>query len=155
MKTLIPLIVALFLSVAVSGCSPQVQSPEEEIRQFIDRGIAAAEDRSAGTLADMIHEQYADRKGFTRQQLVKTLRLYFFRHDNIHLFRKIDHIQLHGTREATVELSVAMAGSVVSEASAWSGLRANVYRFQLELSKDDDWLLRKAEWQRVGLGGGL
>ena len=148
-QLLLPFWVALFLT--LQACSEGNLSPQDEIRQYIDRGIQRAEDRNAGDLIDMAHDSYEDEKGMNKTQLGKMLRLYFFRHKNIHLFKKIDQIILHGANEATVKLYVAMAGTVISDASMLSSLRARVYEFELQLIKQDDWLLRYAKWRPANL----
>jgi len=143
---LLLLLTALLL---LSACSSDPASPEEEIRQFIKQGIAAAEARDAGTLEDMVTINYRDTKGYNRKQLGKLLRLYFFRHKNIYLFDKIESIQLIGSNEAIVHLHVAMAGSVISDASMLANLRAQIYRFELQMVKQGEWLLQQASWQRA------
>ncbi len=130
----------------LQACEDKALSREDEIRQFIERGIQAAEDRSANDLEGLIHASYKDEKKLDKLQLVKLARLYFFRHKNIFLFKKIREISFYSDTEASVVLHVAMAGSVISDASMLSGLRARIYRFELELVKEGEWLLQKAAW---------
>ena len=117
-----------------------------QIRQFLKSGVEAAENRSADTLKDMMHDNYLDHKGYNKNQLGKLLRVYFFKHKNIHLFTKIDEIELLAENEAIVSLHVAMAGSVISDVDALSALKARIYRFELQLIRQDEWLLRHAVW---------
>lgn len=134
-----------------AGCSEEPDSPEAEIRRYIERGVEAAEARSLGDLSDMVHDQYRDQKGYTKKKLGGVLRLYFLRHKNIHLFTRIDEITLYGDSEADVSLHVAMAGSVISDIDAVARLAARLYRFELHLIKEDDWLLRDANWSNASL----
>ncbi len=136
----------------VAGCSDSVLTPEDEIRQFIETGVEAAEDRSSSDLAELMFSGYKDEKGYDRKQIEKLLRLYFFRHKNIYLLTKIDEIEFVAANEAWVTLHVAMAGSVISDASLLSGLRAQIYKFELLLIKDEDWLLHQADWQPASIG---
>ena len=142
----------LLVTVFVSGCSDQAVSPEDEVRNYIKRGVEAAESRSAGDLAEMIYDSYLDHKGLGKQQTVKLLRLYFFKHKNIFLFTKIREITFPTANEATVSLHVAMAGSVIADASMLSSLRARVYKFELKLIKQDEWLLKYTKWQPANMG---
>ncbi len=144
-------IVPLLLVVFLVGCSDEALTPEEEIRQFIDRGVAAAEKRSADELDDMMHRDYLDQKGYNKKALGKLLRLYFFRHKNIYLLTRISDIQILGDNEAEVEMHVAMAGSVIADVNALSSLRARMYRFELRLVKDDEWLLQHARWSPASI----
>ena len=135
----------------LGACSSDEVSPEAEIRQFIERGVEAAEQRSVGDLGDLVHPDYRDQKGYNREQLGKLLRVYFLRHRDIHLFTRIDSIQLLAENRAEVNLHVAMAGSVISDITALRGLRAQIYRFELQLVKRDQWLLQHANWAPASL----
>lgn len=128
------------------SCSQDGDTPEAQIRAFIDAGIEAAEDRDGAELHDMLHPGYLDNRGYDRKQLEGLLRVYFLRHKNIHLFSKIDAIDVANENQATVTLHVAMAASVISSVDALAGLRARIYRFELELVRDGKWLLQHASW---------
>src|SRR5210317_2633385 len=111
------------LVIFITACSEKPLTPEEQIRQFIEAGVNAAENRDHDNLAEMIDDQYQDQKALTRAQLVKLIKLYFFRHKNIYLFTKINEIDFPAEDEASVDLHVAMAGSVISDASSLLNLR--------------------------------
>lgn len=143
----LPLIFTILLLI---GCDDKTGSPEDEIRQFIQQGVEAAEARKAGDLKTMLNEDYRDQQGNDKARITSLMRALFFRHKNIHLFTKIDEIHFPTSENASVSLFVAMTGSVVTDVSMLSGLRAQIYRFELELIKNDDqWLLRNANWRRA------
>ncbi len=133
--------------VLVCACTESPLSKEDQIRHYIDTGISAAESRSHSDLADLIDNSYRDQKSLGKTQLVKLMRAYFFRHRNIFLLTKIEAIDFPADDEAIVTLHVAMAGSVISDASVLANLRARIYRFELQLVQADSWLLREASWQ--------
>lgn len=135
----------------VQGCTDKPASREDEIRQYIEKGVEAAEDRSAGDLAELIHVDYRDEKQLNKELVTKLARLYFFRHKNIHLFTKIREIKFYSESRASVTVYVAMAGSVIADVSVLSSLRARVYRFDLDLVKQDAWLLEQASWQAANM----
>ncbi len=141
----------LFAALLIQACSENDKSPEDEIREFIDAGVQAAESRSTDDLAGMAHENYIDHKGFNRKQLTGLLRGYFLRHKNIHLFTRIDAIEILDENRAEVRLFVAMAGNAISDVSALSSLRARTYLFELQLIKQERWLLRYARWSTASL----
>ena len=147
-NTLLFLVWSLFL---LQACSSSVSSPEDEIRQVIKSGVEAAESRSSDDLADLIHTDYIDQKAFNKTRMIKLVRLYFFKHKNIYLFTKISSIEFHAEDAALVTMHVAMAGSVISDASMLSSLRARIYKFELQLIKQDTWLLREAKWQPASM----
>lgn len=129
------------------ACSDKPTTPEDEIRLYLKKGVEAAENREHGDLTDLIDDGYLDQKGVDKSRIATLLRAYFFRHKNIYLFTKIRDISFPTDNEAEVILHVAMAGSVISGASALASLRARMYRFELQLVKQDEWLLRSANWQ--------
>ena len=133
------------------ACADNEVSKEDRIRQYVEAGKQAAESRSASALADLIHQSYRDHKGMDKQSIIKLARAYFFRHKNIHLFIKIDEIVFQEENQAFVRLHVAMAGNVISDASALLSLRARIYQFELQLIKDGDWLLQQARWKKAML----
>jgi hypothetical protein len=126
-------------------------SPEAQIRRWIDSAVQAAEDRSADGLIELLQADFIDQHGNNRQQLARLLRAYFFRHQSIYLFTRIDSIEMLSANQATVSLHVAMAGTVISDVSALSSLSARIYRFELQLVKQDDWLARHANWEPAGI----
>ena len=146
------MIAMLCIIFLLGACSDDKLSREEEIKQFIESGIEAAESRNSGDLAELIDENYLDDKALNKKQLTKLVRLYFFRHKNISLFTKLDEIEFLTENEALVTLHVVMAGSVISDVSRLTSLTAQTYKFELELIKRNEWLLRRAKWQRAGIG---
>ncbi len=141
----------LMALICLAACSQSVSTPEDEIRRFIERGIEAAEDRDSGELMSLVHEEFSGPRGLSHKTLKSTLQLYFLRHKNIHLFKKIDEIILRGSNDASVTLFVAMAGSVIADAGMLGSLRARIYRFELTLRREQDWLVKNAAWQPATL----
>ena len=146
MKSVIRPGLLIAVALLVLACSDNAISPEDEIRRFIEAGVEAGENRSVDDLSELIHPDYSDQSGYNRKQLGKLLRVYFFRHKTIHLFTRIDEIELLTDNEANVRLHVAMAGTVISDVNALSSLSARIYRFELQLFKQQEWLLRHASW---------
>ncbi len=145
-------VLCLAAALALGACSDDRRSPEAEVRDFVARGVDAGEARSIDAIDALLHPEYLDQQGYNRAQLLKLLRAYFFRHENIHLFTRIDEIRLLGDDEAEVRLFVAMAGKVISDITALPALRARLYRFELRLLRDDEWRLQHARWEPANLG---
>ena len=143
-----PIYFLFFSVVFLTACSADEISKEDEIRQIIESGKLAAENRNHNNLADLMAKSYSDNKGYDKQQLINLVRAYFFRHKNIHLFIKIDEITFKGENKVFVNMYVAMAGNVISDVNLLSSLRAKIYRFELQLIKQDEWLINQAKWQR-------
>jgi len=141
----------IFIFICLTSCSGDKTSPEDEIKQYIESGKLAAENRSHSELADLIDKQYRDHKGLDKKQLKNMARGYFFTHENIHLLTKIESIDFQNENNAFVVLHVAMAGNTIKDLNAITRLRARVYRFELQLIKDDTWLLQQAKWKSADI----
>jgi hypothetical protein len=146
MKSFGQVLCLVWVFILIQSCSDNAVSSQDEIRAYIDSGVNAAESRDMDALAELMHGDYSDQKGYNKKQLTGLLRGYFFRHKNIHLFTKIDSIELLAENEAIVRMHVAMAGSVIADVDALAALRARIYRFELQLIKQDEWLLTHAVW---------
>ena len=151
MKPVRRLILLCLILPLIQACSDD-SSPEDQIRRFIDSGLQAAEARSVDDLSELVHANFVDQQGHNDKQLARLLRVYFFRHKNIHLFSRVDNIEMLSANQASASLYVAMASSVTSDVSALSSLSARIYRFELQLIKQDDWLLRHASWEPASIG---
>ena len=152
MKSFSQVLCLVWVVILTQSCSDSAVSPQDEIRAYIDSGVNAAESRDTDALAELMHGDYSDQKSYNKKQLTGLLRGYFFRHKNIHLFTKIDAIELLTENEAIVRMHVAMAGNAISDVDALSSLRARIYRFELQLIKQDEWLLRHALWGPASIG---
>lgn len=135
----------------LQACSSDGDTPEAQIERFIDNAAQAAEARSVDGLVELLHRDFIDQRGNNGQQLGRLLRAYFFRHKHIHLFTRIDDIEILTDNQASVSLHVAMAGTVISDITALASLRARIYRFELQMVREDDWLLRHASWTAANM----
>lgn len=137
--------------ILVQACDDSPNSPEDEIRQFIEAGVEAAEERSLDDLALLVDDDYLDEQAYDKKRLGSLLSVYFFRHRNIHLFTRINEIDLLNENQASVRLQLAMAGSEITGLSALSSLRAQIYSFELQLIRREAWLLRSATWSPASI----
>ena len=135
------------LLVGLGGCGGSPGDPEAELRAWVNDSEAAAEDRDRRGLVAKVSANYADARGNDREALGNLFRVYMLRQQSISILTKIDDIALHGDSAADVSLTVGMAGTN----NHALGLRADAYRFELELEKDDgEWLLIGARWAELG-----
>ena len=150
MKPVRRLILLCLILPLVQACSDD-SSPDDQIRRLIDSGVQAGEARSVDDLSELLHANFVDQQGHNAGQSARLLRAYFFRHKNINLFSRIDDIEMLSAKQASVSLYVAMASTVISDVSALSSLSARIYRFELQLVKQDDWLIRHASWEPASI----
>ncbi len=139
--------VSLSFLLLLGACGGPEPAPHEQLRQWVSASQEAVEDKQRRELVDMISPAYVDTRGNDRDGIENMLRVYFFRQQSIELLTKIDEIRLFGETAAEIDLTVGMAG--INEGVF--GFSADVYRFQLELQRDDDvWLLLSARWGELG-----
>lgn len=131
----------------LAACGSEPDDPEQELRQWVARMEAAAEEKDRGEMLDGISENYADARGNTRKDIGDRLLVVFLRQQPLVIVSTIDEIEVSGGTAAKLDLTVAMAGT----SSGTFGLSADAYRFKLELEKaDDDWMLIGARWAELG-----
>ncbi len=149
------LFLAIAISFALSACSDK-KSHEDQIRQFVAAAVTASESREALTIHKLISVKYKDESRRDRHRLVGLAVGYFLRHKNINIFTQISEINFPvpspSPKKARVKLYAAMTGSPVTGAQALLDIRADLYEFDLMLTKEgDEWLLQKAGWQRASI----
>lgn len=136
------------LILASAGCGQDSGSPEQQVRDLLERAEEAAEAREVGFFSDFIAEDYSDDMGRDRAALIALTRLYFLQHQSIHVLSRIESIDFPVEELARVALVAGLAGRDEQADSQWD-LRADVYRFALDLRRGaDGWKLTRAEWRR-------
>jgi hypothetical protein len=131
----------------LSGCGAPVTEPEQALRDWISRGVAAAEAKERRALLDMISPAYADARGNRRDDIDDILRIYFLRMNRIELITSVEEISVIGDSVAEIVLQAGMAGTH----DGVLGFSADAYRFVFELEKKgSEWLLISARWGEWG-----
>jgi hypothetical protein len=138
------------LLLLLSGCGGQELSPEDRVRELLVGGESAAEQRSIGFFADHVAEDYQGRDGNGKRELLRLLRGYFLAHQSIHLLVKTQSVNSDGQRIHAL-LYAGMAGSPVQGFEQLLAMRAGLYRFELEFTRDDEPKLLSAQWRRADI----
>lgn len=137
----------LVMLLVVLACS-KTGTPEQRIRQFLDRAEQAAEQKDVRALRESVSEHYSDADGHDRRTIDGILRLHVLRHESIHLFTRIESIEFPKPHEAHVAIYVAMAARPIANAAQLAAFRADLYRFDLVLAEEDSqWRVRRADWR--------
>jgi hypothetical protein len=138
---------ALLLATAVAGCGPSV-TPEDEIRALVAAAEESAEARDASALKDLVADDYADPAGRAAADVRAYIHGWLVAHQSVRLITRVDSIELEGTEQARVEVTVGMLGREASSGSAWD-LAGDIWRFDLRLARDGgDWRVIRAGWQQ-------
>lgn len=134
----------------LASCGGAPETPEQQVRALIAQATAAAEERSAGTLRDMISDRYADDQQRDKRAIEQLLRFHFLRNTTIHLFTRVPDITITAPDHALATVYVAMAGVPIAAVEDLPALRADLHHFELEFIREDNaWRLLRAAWQRA------
>ena len=138
------------MATAVTACGP-VADDEERLRALVAETEAAAEARDTGFFRDLISDNYTDRAGRGRDQIIDTIRGYFFINANVEVLNQVAEVQLIGDDVAEVVLRTALVGR--AQGSSVLGIDADYYRLELELVREGpDWQIIGADWGRADEG---
>jgi hypothetical protein len=140
------------LGALLCSCGGEPRSPETEIRDAIERVTRAAEQGDAAAVRAFISERYQDDQGHDRRALGAYVAGQLLRRERRHLLTRVRRVDLREEGRASVLVVVGMAARPLPEA-AGPGLRADVYRVDLDLEDegDGDWKLVWAAWQPAPL----
>jgi hypothetical protein len=143
---------ALLAIATLFGCGGPAGSPEEEIRSLVAEAIRAAEERDIGALKDLISEGYADEQGRDKRAVGATIGFYLLRHRAVHVLTRVREVTFPEADAAEANVLAAMAGDAIASVDSLPGMRADLYRFELRLAREDgDWRVRFASWQPAKL----
>lgn len=138
--------IALSLVAFAAGCAPPPDA-EQALREWVERGEAAANREDRRELVSMISPAYADGRGNDREEIDRVLRLIFLQQEDVTVVTTIEEINVYGETAADMLLTTAVAGFDDSR----FGFSADVVRFQFALEHDgEDWLLMDARWGELG-----
>lgn len=143
----------LLAAILIASCASENLSAEQQIRRFIDHVETVAEDRDVEGLDETVSEQYYDGRKQTKRTIAALTRFYLGAHKSVHVLSSIREIVLTDSTHAQARIVVGLAGSPIENASALSGLGADIYMFDVKLTKEgSDWRVSSAEWERATPG---
>jgi len=135
---------ALAAALACAACGPS-GTPEDEIRALVDEVETLAESRDAGELRAMIADDYRDPSGRDAADVRNFLHAWLVAHPSVNLVTRIDSIELEGTEQARVQVTVGMLGREAKGDADWD-LAVDVERLDIRLARDG------GDWRVVGAG---
>lgn len=135
---------ALALALA---CSGDPETPEARVRAVLGGIERAAEARDVAALKEHLSEDYADDRGQDKRAVAGLATFHFMRNQSLHLFTLVREVQLPAPGEARAQALVAMAGRPIPGPEALAALRADLYRFDVELREEGgEWRVVRAAW---------
>jgi hypothetical protein len=129
---------ALSLALACAGCE-SADSPEDEVRALVDEAETLAEARDASALRNLVADDYQDADGRDASDVRNFLHAWLVAHPSVNLLTRIDSIELEGTEQARVQVTVGMLGREARGESDWE-LAADIEPLDIRLAREgDDW----------------
>lgn len=142
-----PALIVIAAGVLQSACGGPPDA-HAELRALIDDAEAAAEARQTGFFRNLISEDYVDRRGQRRDEVINLLRGYFLVNATVEVVNRIETIELLGDDAATVALQTAVIGR--GQGSSVLAVDGELFRIELELVKEgSEWRIIGAEWDRL------
>jgi len=137
----------IVLVVWASGCRRARLSPQEQVRKAIDAVVAAVRERDIKPVAAAVSEQYEDKEGNDKKQIVSLVRVQFLLHPNLYLMAKIATVECPVPGQAGAVVYAAMASVPAGVLPDLRKLSADVYRFELTLvDENGTWRVCRASW---------
>ena len=141
--------VAALLTIA--ACSSEQDPVEARVRALIGQIEQSIENRSVREVVNFLHADYTDPRHIDRRAAGASLFGLLQRHQTIHLFSLIKTVKPaddQGSAEAVVY--VAITGVPVESIDTLISLKADLYRFELDLVDDGgEWRVIRSRWERV------
>ncbi|MGH8203121.1 MAG: hypothetical protein ACREST_00840, partial [Steroidobacteraceae bacterium] len=118
-------------------------TPEDEIRALVDEAEVAAEARDAPELRALVADDYQDAAGREASDVRNLLHAWLVAHPSVNLLTRIDSIELEGTGQARVRVTIGLLGREAKGDSDWD-LAADLERLDIRLARGDG-----GEWRAI------
>ncbi len=131
------------------ACSSAPSTPEDQIRAVLAELEASAEAKDAGAMKQHVSDAYADAQGNDKRAIAQLVAFHLLRNQSVYLLTRVSKIAITEPGQGSAEVFVAMAGTPIAGPEALLGLRADLYRFDLQLENEPDgaWRILSAEWR--------
>lgn len=137
----------MLLAATIAACGAPT-TPEQEIRALIAAAEESAEARDASALKELVADDYLDPSGRNAADIRSYLHAWLVAHQSVRLLTRVDSIEIEGTEQARVAVTVGMLGREAAADSGWD-LAGDVWRFDIRLAREgDDWRVTRAGWRQ-------
>jgi hypothetical protein len=130
------------------ACGGEPDTPEGRVRAVLAALEAGAEQRDAGAMKEHVSELYRDRHGNDKRAVAQLVAFHLLRNQSVHLLTRVAGVEISAPGQARALAYVAMAGTPIEGPEALLALRADLYRFDLDLREEDGaWRVASADWR--------
>jgi hypothetical protein len=136
---------ALLVGAGLAGCGSSA-TPEQQVREVIDAGEAAAESRDLSGMLEHVSASFRDDQGGGREELKQYLRGYLLTHPSVEVLTRVESIEFPYRDYARVQLTVGTLGRGAAGSGTFD-LAGDVNEITLELALEgDEWKVVRAAW---------
>lgn len=149
MALLRTVLVAATASALVAGCRARRLTPEQQVRDSLSRLERAVEDKDLEAVGRFVADGFRGPDGDDRRSALGIVWVQFIRYPSIHLLLRVAAVDIDGAGAARATIFAAMAGLAMPDPTAFAGVGADLYRFDLALVDPDGdqlWQVREARW---------
>jgi hypothetical protein len=140
-------VLLLTACLTLTACG-DADSPEQQVRDVIDKMETAAEARDVSELVEHLSSEYRDANGMSPDEAARYARGYFIANQSIHLLTRVEQVEFPLPDEARARVLVGMVGRDADAAGKWD-LAADLYEFKLALRQEDgEWKVTFTEWRK-------
>ena len=142
-------VVAVSLLALAVACTEPVLEPEQQIRDLLGEIERASREKDIQTLKNLVSASYSDKVGRKQENLHSLIKLHYLRRRDVFLLTRIETLELPAPGQAKLSVLAAMAGTPLESEAALRDVRADLYRFELELRDEGsgEWRVVSADWR--------
>ncbi|VAW44527.1 hypothetical protein MNBD_GAMMA03-1114 [hydrothermal vent metagenome] len=148
-KQILFFIIILSCMLNLSSCSRnETISKQQLLLQSIEQLEHRFEERKLGSIIEYISANYQDTQGRNLLDIKRAIQMQLMRHKTLYVFSTIKDISWSDAENATVQITVAMAGKPIKSASILPSIRADMIKFSVDFILEDGiYKVKSAVWE--------
>ena len=148
MKKIIQITLFIVCILMLVNCSSEKELTKDQLLfQSIIEIESRFEERKLSRIAEYVSENYKDNKGRTLKDIKRAIQLQIMRHKSLYVFSSIKDVQWNDDNNAKVIIAAAMGGKPIKSASILTSVRADMIKFTVDFSLEDEvYKVKAATW---------
>lgn len=136
----------------LAACTGERNAPEERIRDVIVALAQGARARDAASMRAHVSNAYSDEAGRDARAIAGIVAFHFLQNRPVYVLTRVSEIEITAPDAAQADVLVALAGGPIPDLQALPRVRADLYRFGLQMREEDGaWRVTSATWRPAAL----